>query len=81
MVLADAVNRAGSAKPEDIRKALVATDIPGNQTIMPWQGVKFDATGQNTEGTPVIQQVKDGKYHTIWPFELAVQPADWNVGK
>jgi branched-chain amino acid transport system substrate-binding protein len=81
MVLADAINRAGSAKPEDIRKALVATDIPGNQTIMPWQGVKFDETGQNTEGTPVIQQVTDGKYHTVWPFDLAVQPVVWNVGK
>src|SRR3984957_14999375 len=27
-VVADAINRAGSAKPEDIRKALVAADIP-----------------------------------------------------
>jgi branched-chain amino acid transport system substrate-binding protein len=81
IVLADAINRAGSAKPEDIRTALIATDIKGDQTIMPWTGVKFDATGQNTEGTPVIQQVTGGKYHTIWPFDLAVQEAAWDVGK
>ncbi len=81
MVLADAINRAGSAKPEDIRKALMATDIPGDQTIMPWKGVKFDETGQNTEGTPVIQQVTGGAYHTIWPFDVAAQDAAWNVGK
>jgi branched-chain amino acid transport system substrate-binding protein len=81
VVLADAINRAGSAKPEDIRKALVATDIKGADTIMPWAGVKFDATGQNTLGTPVIQQVSNGVYHTIWPFDVAVQPAVWNVGK
>ena len=81
MVLADAVDRAGSAKPDDIRKALIATDIPGAQTIMPWTGIKFDATGQNTEGTPVIQQVTGGTYHTVWPFELAVQDTLWNVGK
>ncbi|MBV9811808.1 MAG: amino acid ABC transporter substrate-binding protein, partial [Acetobacteraceae bacterium] len=81
LVLTDAVNRAGSAKPDDIRRALIATDISGNQTIMPWQGIKFDETGQNTLGTPVIQQVADGKYHTIWPFDLAVQEATWNVGK
>ncbi len=79
--LADAIDRAGSAKPEDIRRALAATDIPGDQTIMPWKGVKFDATGQNTEATPVIQQVTDGVYHTIYPFEIAVQEPVWNVGK
>jgi branched-chain amino acid transport system substrate-binding protein len=80
-VLADAVDRAGSAKPEDIRKALVATDIPGDQTIMPWKGIKFDATGQNTEGTPIIQQVFDGVYKTVYPFDLAVVPVVWNIGK
>ncbi len=79
--LADAIDRADSTKPEDIRRALVATDIPGDQTIMPWKGVKFDATGQNTEATPVIQQVTDGVYHTIYPFEIAVQEPVWNVGK
>jgi branched-chain amino acid transport system substrate-binding protein len=81
IVLADAIDRAGSAKPEDIRKALVATDIPGDQTIMPWKGIKFDATGQNTEGTPVIQQITGGVYKTIYPFDLAVVPVIWNVGK
>jgi branched-chain amino acid transport system substrate-binding protein len=80
-VLADAINRAGSAKPEDIRKALVATDVPGVQTIMPWKGVRFDETGQNQEATPVIQQVKDGAYHTVYPADVAVQEPVWNVGK
>ncbi len=80
-VLADAIDRAGSTKPEDIRKALIATDIKGDQTIMPWVGVRFDSTGQNTEANPVIQQVTNGTYHTIFPFEVAVQPAVWNVGK
>jgi branched-chain amino acid transport system substrate-binding protein len=81
LVLVDAINRAGSAKPEDIRIALMATDVPGTMTIMPWAGVKFDATGQNTLGTPVIQQITNGSYHTIWPYDVAVQPAVWDVGK
>ncbi len=80
VVLADAINRAGSAKPEDIRVALTKTDIPGNQTIMPWAGVKFDATGQNVNGTPVIQQLVGGAYRTIWPFDVAVAEPIWNVG-
>ena len=78
--LADAIDRAGSTKPEDIRAALAKADIPGDQTIMPWRGVRFDETGQNTEATPVIQQVSGGIYHTIYPFDLAVQPPAWNVG-
>ena len=81
MVLADAINRAGSTDPEKLRQALIATDIPGNQTIMPWKGIKFDATGQNIEATPVIQQIKGGVYHTIYPFDVAAAEAVWNVGK
>ncbi len=81
IVLADAINRAGSTDPEKLHAALVATDIPGNQTIMPWKGIKFDNTGQNIAATPVIQQIKGGKYHTIYPFDVAAEEAVWNVGK
>ena len=80
LTLADAINRAGSAKPDAIRAALVATDIPGSQTIMPWAGVKFDENGQNTLCNPVIQQVFDGTYKTVWPFELAAKDVVWTVG-
>ena len=79
LVIADAINRAGSAKPEAIRQALVATDVPGAQTIMPWKGIKFDATGQNTLGTPVMQQISGGVYRTVWPFDLAVMEPVWNI--
>jgi branched-chain amino acid transport system substrate-binding protein len=81
LVLADAINRAGSTDPDKIRTALIATDVPGNMTVMPWKGIKFDDTGQNTEASPVIQQFENGAYHTIYPFDVASQPAVWNVGK
>lgn len=80
LVLADVINRAGSAKPEAIRQALVATDLPGSQTIMPWAGIKFDETGQNTLCNPVIQQVGGGAYKTVWPFDLAAKDVTWGVG-
>lgn len=79
--LADAINRAGSTKPEDIRRALTATDIPGDQTIMPWKGVKFDEMGQNQNATPVIQQVVNGMYRTVYPADVAVMEPTWNVGR
>lgn len=80
-VLADAINRAGSADHLKLQEALKATNIPGDQTIMPWAGIKFDETGQNTEGNPVIQQYLQGQWHTIFPFEVASAEAVWNVGK
>jgi branched-chain amino acid transport system substrate-binding protein len=81
LVLCDAIDRAGTADAEPLRKALMATDIPGNQTIMPWKGIKFDETGQNQLGTPVIQQVTGGVYKTVYPFDVATVPVVWNVGK
>jgi branched-chain amino acid transport system substrate-binding protein len=73
LTLADAINRAKSTNPEDIRKALVATNIPGEQLIMPWSGVKFDDKGQNTGVRAILQQVQNGQYATIYPFELAAK--------
>ncbi len=75
--IADAVNRAGSTKPEAIQKAFRETKIAGDQLIMPWGGVEFDATGQNTKGAGIIVQVQDGKYATVWPFDLASKPVIW----
>ena len=76
-----AINRAGSTKPDDIHKALEETSVNGDQTIMPWKGVKFDETGQNIWATPVIQQVFGGVYKTVYPFDVATTEAVWNIGK
>jgi branched-chain amino acid transport system substrate-binding protein len=79
-VLADAFSRAGSTDPDKLRAALVATAVPGDQLIVPWKGVKFDSKGQNTEATPVIQQIFQGVYKTVYPFDVASREAVWKVG-
>jgi branched-chain amino acid transport system substrate-binding protein len=71
MTLLDAFNRAGSTDPEKLRAALAATDIPPDQLIVPYKGIKFDANGQNVLVRPILMQVQKGKYCTIYPFELA----------
>ena len=73
MTLLDAINRAGSTDPEAIRKALVATNIPGDQLIMTWQGVKFDESGQNIYVKAIIMQLQGGKFYTVWPFDSATR--------
>lgn len=81
LTLAQAINAAGSTEPEAIRKALAATNIDGKQTIMPWKGIKFDATGQNVSGAGILVQIVDGKYHTVWPFDLATRDVVWPMPK
>ncbi|MGH8161451.1 MAG: ABC transporter substrate-binding protein, partial [Gammaproteobacteria bacterium] len=39
LVLCDAINRAGSTRPEAIREALVATDLPPSELMIGYKGV------------------------------------------
>jgi branched-chain amino acid transport system substrate-binding protein len=73
MTLLDAINRAGSTDPEAIRKALVATNIPGDQLVMTWEGIRFDETGQNVHVKGIIVQLQGGKWYTIYPFDIATR--------
>jgi branched-chain amino acid transport system substrate-binding protein len=77
LTLADAINRAGSTRPEAIQKALRETNIPGDKLIMPWDGIQFDETGQNKLGAGIMVQVQGGKYVTVWPFKLASHDVVW----
>src|ERR1700751_4228269 len=77
LVLADAMNRAKSTDGEKVRDALAATDIPGEQTIMPWKRVKFDDMGQNNDADPVLLQYVGGKFVTIFPAQAAIAEAVW----
>ncbi len=77
-VLSDAINRAKSTKSEDIVKALLQTDIPGDQMIYPWKGIKFDPkTHQNIYARGTLVQVQDEKYVTVWPFDAAAKEVVW----
>jgi branched-chain amino acid transport system substrate-binding protein len=80
-VLADAINRAGSTKPEAIREALIKTNMPAEQLITPWRGVKFDETGQNILVDAIVIQYQGGKPSTIWPFNLATKEMIYPIPK
>jgi branched-chain amino acid transport system substrate-binding protein len=80
-VLCDAINRAGSTKPEAIREALTKTNIPAEQLITPWRGVKFDETGQNILVDAIVIQYQGGKPYTVWPFNLATKEMIYPIPK
>jgi len=71
MALANAINNAGSSDPEQIRQALVDLDMDSSSLIVPYRGVKFGPDGQNEKTRGILMQVQDGKYCTVYPFELA----------
>ncbi|WP_020572793.1 ABC transporter substrate-binding protein [Parafrankia discariae] len=77
MVLARAIGAAGGLEPERIRSALVATNVPGAETVMPWEGVRFDVTHQNTLAATVIEQATGGRFAVVYPRELATAPFTW----
>jgi len=78
LVLADAINRAGSENREAIRKTLLETDIPGRHLIMLWEGVRFDPeTHQNTLAKGVICQILEQEYCTVWPWNSATREPIW----
>ena len=78
MVLADAIQRAGSTTPSAVRDALLSTDYSAGSLIVPWSGVKFDPqTHQNTLAKGLISQIHNQEYRTVWPDNLATIDAVW----
>ncbi len=69
-LIADAIERAGSADPADIRDALADTDFADH--ILPYEGsIQFDESGETVVASPVLMQVQDGEVVQVWPPALA----------
>jgi branched-chain amino acid transport system substrate-binding protein len=70
LVLAEAVNRAGSTDPQRVRAALLNMDVPGRELIMPWSGIRFDTAHQNAAAAGVVEQRINGQFRVVFPDEL-----------
>src|SRR5438067_5358070 len=77
LVLAEAINRAGSTEPEKIQAALKATDLKPEQLMIGYQGVKFDETGQNTLSATYLIQLQGKEYKSVWPEDRATTKLEW----
>jgi branched-chain amino acid transport system substrate-binding protein len=73
LVMADAINRAGSTDPAKIRDALKATNLPAEQMAAGYDGVKFDDKGQNVLAASVVTQLKGNQYVSIFPKVRATE--------
>jgi branched-chain amino acid transport system substrate-binding protein len=77
LVLADAVNRAGSTDAAKIQQALQETDLKPDALMIGYRGVKFDATGQNTLSATYLIQLQGKEYKSVWPSERATAQLEW----
>jgi branched-chain amino acid transport system substrate-binding protein len=77
LVLAEAINRAGSTDPEKIQAALKATDLKADQLMIGYRGVKFDETGQNTLSATYLIQLHGKSYESVWPENRATAKFEW----
>ena len=75
MTVAQAVNNAGTLDEQRVRSALLSLNIPGEQTIMPWAGIQFDETHQNTLAQALIEQYHDRAFSIVYPSDAAANGA------
>jgi branched-chain amino acid transport system substrate-binding protein len=71
LTLAQAIDAAGSVDAPRVRTALLGLDVAGRDTIMPWGGIRFDQTGENTLAAGLIEQVTRTSARVVFPRELA----------
>ena len=77
-VLAQAMEKAKSAKPDDLRKALQGARFEGGWTkAMTGGALQFDKTGLNTLSVPVMVQWRNKELVTVWPADVAKARAVW----
>jgi branched-chain amino acid transport system substrate-binding protein len=84
VILADALERAGSLDRDKIRDALAATNMDGDDPRLPTIfGCKFDESGQNVFVEGMMIQNIGGDRYTVYPTKYATRKIvcpipEWN---
>jgi branched-chain amino acid transport system substrate-binding protein len=77
-VLVQAIEKAKSAKAEDVAAALRGGKFTGGWTqAMTGGAVEFDQAGLNVRSVPLMVQWRKKELVTVWPKEIAKAPAVW----
>ncbi len=76
LALMEAINRAGSTDPAKIQAALRSQDLKPEQLMIGYNGVKYDAKGQNMLAATLLVHMMDWTEIRLlsWPDKSAVHP-------
>ncbi|HET6608037.1 MAG TPA: ABC transporter substrate-binding protein [Rhodopila sp.] len=78
MLLAEAVNRAGSTDRRKVAEQIRAFDLrDGPAKLFPGNHVKYDANGRRLDAELMIVQWQDGRIVTTSPENMAMAKAIW----
>ncbi len=75
LMIAAAINQAGSTDAEALKAALQKPEVDYSQIFMPWTSITMDEHNQNLDAAGVIMQVQGGKYVTVYPSGVANKEA------
>jgi branched-chain amino acid transport system substrate-binding protein len=73
LALMEAINRAGSTEPAKIQAALQTQNMTPDQLMIGYNGIKYDAKGQNMLAATLLVQLEGKKYVAVWPEKSAMQ--------
>jgi branched-chain amino acid transport system substrate-binding protein len=77
-VVVQAIERAKSAKPKAVTKALHSGRFEGGWAkAMPGGAVQFDQSGLNTFSVPIMVQWRNKELVTVWPKDFAQASPVW----
>lgn len=75
ILIADALERAGSAETEALRDAISDSSL---DPLLAYAGpIEFDETGENVNAAPIVMQVQDGSVVQVHPGEFAEAEAEF----
>lgn len=77
LALAVAADNAKGLTAGDVRGAVQQLTLSATQTIMPWDGIRFDGNGNNQLAASVVEQRTSNGFQVIHPVELAATPLAW----
>ena len=71
LMLALAINQAGTTEPQALNKALRNLEVDTSTLPIPWNAITMDEYGQNTSANAFVLQMKGGNYQTVYPADYA----------
>jgi branched-chain amino acid transport system substrate-binding protein len=77
LALAVAADTAKGLSAGEVRGSVQQLAMSATQTIMPWDGIRFDGNGNNQLAASVVEQRTTGGFQVIHPVELAAAPLIW----
>lgn len=77
LALAMATDSAKGLTRGDVRGSVQQLSVAATQTIMPWDGIRFDGNGNNQLAAAVVEQRLAAGFQVIQPVELAATALAW----